>query len=130
MRFNEDFRGPIIPFGAEVHYFPLSQKDKARVHQMADKYMCGISAGYKQHAAGRWAKNLKVIDWDELNESERISQVYLRDLSADQVWPQMKEGRFIFPSMNGDLNQPGLKATEMSRRKVRRDRKQREKDKD
>ena len=40
------------------------------------------------------------------------------------------DGEFIFPLINGDLNQPGLKATEMSRRKVKRDRKQREKEKE
>ena len=125
MRFKEDFRGPIIPFGAEVHHFPLSAKDKARAHQMADKWLSGIFAGYKQHAGGGWAKNLWVIDWDELNESKHISQVYLRDLPSDQVWPQMNGEKFIFPLINGDLNQPGLKATEMSRRAVRRSRKQR-----
>ena len=126
MRFKEDFRGPIIPFGAEVHYFPLSAEDKARVHQMADKWLIGIFAGYKQHAGGGWAKNLSVIDWDELNESKHISQVYLRDLPSDQVRLQMRGEDFIFPFINGDLNQPGLKATEMSRRAVRPSRKQRE----
>ena len=130
MRFKEDFRGPIVPFGVEVQYFQLSAEDQARGHQMADKWLCGIFAGYKQHAGGGWAKNLKVIDWYELDESKHISQVYLRDLPADQVWPQMKDGRFIFPFTNGDLNHPGFKATEMSRRKVKRDGQQREKEKE
>ena len=130
MRSKEDFRGPIIPFGAEVHYFSLSAKDKARVHQMADKWLCGIFAGYKPHAGGGWAKNLKVIDWDELNGSKHICQAYLRDLPADQVWLQIKEGKFICPVINCDLDQPGLRATEMSGRKVKRHRKQREKEKE
>ena len=97
---------------------------------MAHKQLYGIFAGYKQQAGGGWAKNLKVIDWDELNEPQHISKPYLRDLPADQVWPQKEDVKFIFPSINGDLNQPGLKATEMSRRKVKRDRKQREKEKE
>ena len=97
---------------------------------MADKWLSAIFAGYKQHAGGRWAKNLKVIDWDELHEAKHISPVYLQDLPSDQVWPQMKGEDFIFPSINGDLCQPGLRATEMSRRAVRRNRKQREKEKE
>ena len=97
---------------------------------MADKWLSGIFAGYKMQAGGGWAKNLWVINWDELNESKHISQVYLRDLPSDQVWPQMNGEKFIFPLISGDLNQPGLKATEMSRRAVRRNRKQREKQKE
>ena len=56
---------------------------------MADKWLSGIFAGYKQQAEGGWAKNLWVIDWDELNDSKHISQVYLRDLPHEQVWLQM-----------------------------------------
>ena len=128
MRFKEDFRGPIIPFGAEVHYFPLSTEDKARVHQMADKWLLGIFAGYKQQAGGGWANNLWVIDWDELNESKHINQVYLRDIPHAQVWPQMNGDKFIFPLVNGDLIQPGFKATELSRRALKRSRQQKAKE--
>ncbi len=31
-RFEEDFKGPIIPFGAEVSYVPISEADKKRCH--------------------------------------------------------------------------------------------------
>ena len=109
MRFNESFRGPVIRFGCEVHYFPLSQKDKARVHGMADPWLPGFFAGYKQQAGGGWSGNLKIIDWDEMNEAHHISQIYLRDLPADQCWPQMKNGNFVFPFVDNDLKQPDLK---------------------
>ena len=32
-RFGESFKGPIIPFGAQVGYLPNSERDKARIHQ-------------------------------------------------------------------------------------------------
>ena len=32
MRFEEPFDGPIIPFGAEIDYLPITDKDKARLH--------------------------------------------------------------------------------------------------
>ena len=64
----------------------------------------------------------KVIDWDEVNEQKHTSEVYLGDLPSDQVWPQIIHGKFYFPLAEGELNQPGLKATEMSRRQIKKDR--------
>ena len=93
MRFGDNFRGPIIPFGAEVEIFPIISKKTSRVHQMADKWLRGIFAGYKQQAGGGWSGNLKVMDWDELKESHNISQVHLRDLPPGQVWPVIKDGK-------------------------------------
>ena len=40
----------------------------------------------------------------------------------------MKEGEFQFLLADGDLNQPGLKATEMSRSMIERQRMQRQKE--
>ena len=36
MRFAQSYSGLIIPFGAEVHYFPASQSDTAGLHEMSD----------------------------------------------------------------------------------------------
>ena len=36
-RFGQEFRGPIIPFGAEVHYYRNAPADRSRSHEMADK---------------------------------------------------------------------------------------------
>ena len=33
-RFGEPFKGPIIPFGAMVEYYPISTRDQSRLHQL------------------------------------------------------------------------------------------------
>ena len=38
-RFGESFKGPMIPFGAPVEYFPNSARDQARIHQFGKKSM-------------------------------------------------------------------------------------------
>ena len=126
--FGANFRGPAISFGAEVRYFSTPQNDKARVHQMLDKFLSGIPIGYKQQAGGGWSGNLRVLGWDELNEATHVSRVYERDLPADQARPQKVNHKFQSPLINRDLNQPGLKATEMSRRMIERQRMQKQKE--
>lgn len=74
MRFGEDFRGPVIPFGAEIQYYPTSEDDKGRLHQMGDKLLTGLFGGYKQQSGGGWSEVLYVYDWDEVNESTRSQQ--------------------------------------------------------
>ena len=37
LRFGEDFKGPIIPFGALVKYHPISTQDQQRIHQFGSK---------------------------------------------------------------------------------------------
>ena len=49
-RFGEDFRGPIIPCGAEITYKPIRKKDEERLHKFGDQVLSGIFLGYKQHA--------------------------------------------------------------------------------
>ena len=47
---NEDlanqFKGPIVPFGALVEYLPISARDQARIHQFGEKVLPGIFRGY------------------------------------------------------------------------------------
>ena len=38
-RFGYDFRGPLINFGAEILYKPISEADKSRTHQMSAKLL-------------------------------------------------------------------------------------------
>ena len=38
-RFGEAFRGPIIPFGAEVTYKPFADEAKARLHKFGSKVL-------------------------------------------------------------------------------------------
>ena len=33
-RFGQPFKGPIIPFGSLVEYYPISAQDQSRIHQL------------------------------------------------------------------------------------------------
>ena len=32
-RFGQPFKGPVIPFGSLVEYYPVTSKDQSRIHQ-------------------------------------------------------------------------------------------------
>ena len=36
-RFGKPFEGPIIPFGSQVEYHPITAKDQSRIHQCGKK---------------------------------------------------------------------------------------------
>ncbi|MDP7647377.1 MAG: DNA (cytosine-5-)-methyltransferase, partial [Candidatus Woesearchaeota archaeon] len=124
LRFGIDFQGTAIPFGAEIRYYPITQKDKARLHGMGERRLQGIFVGYVQHAGGGWSGDLEIVDWEELDEATHISQVYVKRFKAKEVEPVMYDGEFHFPLAEGDLSQPGLKAHEV--RKLERKKRIRE----
>ena len=45
-RFGKPCKGPIIPFGSLVEYYPLSAKDQSRIHQFGKKALPGLFLGY------------------------------------------------------------------------------------
>ena len=49
-RFNSPFDGPIIVFGSEVKFDPISSKDQSRVHQFGTNVFLGILIGYGSNA--------------------------------------------------------------------------------
>ena len=49
-RFAQPFRGPIIPFGSLVEYYPISAKDQSRIHQFGKKVLPGIFLAYALYA--------------------------------------------------------------------------------
>ena len=49
-RFGEPFKGPIIPFGSLVGYYPISAKDQSRIHQFGKKVLPGLFLGYALYA--------------------------------------------------------------------------------
>ena len=49
-RFGEPFKGPIIPFGSLVEYYPISAKDQSEVHQLGKKVLTGLFLGYALYA--------------------------------------------------------------------------------
>ena len=111
--------GPIIPFGAEIAYLPISQKDKARVHQMGDKLLPGIFIGYEVFAGGGWTGDLLVVDWDNLNDAVNFSEVHVKRFKAPEVQVIKYGARFSFPLAHGDLQQPGPRVREVRQRRSR-----------
>ena len=49
-RFGQPFKGPIIPFGSLVEYYPISAKDQPRIHQFGKKVLPGKFLGYALYA--------------------------------------------------------------------------------
>ena len=56
-RFGKPFKGPIIPFGSLVEYYPISAKDRSRIHQ--------FGLGYSLYAEGIWKGDIMVADTEE-----------------------------------------------------------------
>ncbi len=69
LRFGEDARGPLIPFGAEINYKPSSQQDKDRLHAFGAVLLSGIFVGYQQHVGGGWTGDLLIADSTEIEKS-------------------------------------------------------------
>ena len=78
-RFGEPFKGPIIPFGSLVEYYPISAKDQSRIHQFGKKVLPGLFLGYAL-CAGRIWKGM-VADIEEL-ETMDASEIYSKRLNA------------------------------------------------
>ena len=64
--FGEPFKGPIIPFGSLVEFYPTSAKDQSRIHQFGKKVLPGLFLGYALHAGGIWKGDMMFADIEEL----------------------------------------------------------------
>ena len=53
-RFGEPSKGPIIPFGAIIEYYPISAKDQPRIHQFGEKVLPGLFLGHALYAGQIW----------------------------------------------------------------------------
>ena len=49
-RFGKLLKGPIIPFGSLVVYYPISAEDQSRNHQFGKKVLPGLFLGYALYA--------------------------------------------------------------------------------
>ena len=74
-RFGEPFKGPIIPFGSSVEYYPISATDQSRIHQFGKKVLLGLFLGYALYAARIWKGDILVADIEEL-ETMDASEIY------------------------------------------------------
>ena len=108
MRFGEPFRGPIFPFGCEIYYEPITDDDKRKCHSLGVKVLSGIFVGYKQHHGGGWTGDLRIIDWIQMENAERPSEVYVKTFKSSEIHPVKLHDNFVFPCSTGDLRQPGV----------------------
>jgi hypothetical protein len=99
MRYGIDFTGPIIPFGAQIKYAPISQKDKERVHKFGDKTLAGVFLGYEQHAGGGWSGDLLIADWEEIENAENASEIYPKRFKGNHC--HLPGGEILFPFSGG-----------------------------
>ena len=74
-RFVEPFKGPIIPLGSLVEYYPISAKDQSRINQLGKKVSFGLFLGYALFAGGMWKGDIMVADIEEL-ETMDASEIY------------------------------------------------------
>ena len=80
-RFGEPFKGPIIPFGSLVEYYPISAKDQSRIHQFGKKVFSGLFLGPALYAKRIWKGDMMVADIEEL-ETMDASDIYSERLNA------------------------------------------------
>ena len=95
-RFGEPFKGPIIPFGSLVEYYPISAKYQSRIHQFGKEVLNleGWRDGYRHWGVGndggirnqktqcngsnisqrKWKINFSSRRWDESNFLEEIGK--------------------------------------------------------
>ena len=81
---GESFRGPTIPFGAMVEYYPISTRDQSRLHQVAKKVLLGIFLGYALIVGGLWKRDILIADIEELEKMDAW-EIHPRRIIAKEV---------------------------------------------
>ena len=80
-RFGKPLKGPMIPFGSLVEYYPISAKHQSRIHQFGKKVLPGLFLGYALYAVRIWKGDIMVADIVEL-EAMDASEIYSQRLNA------------------------------------------------
>ena len=101
-RFGQPFKGPIIPFGSSVEYYPKTAKDQSRIHQFGKKVLPGLFLGYALYAGGIWKGDVLIADLEEL-ETMDASEIYSKRLNVKEVIFPKEKGEFIFPIADGRI---------------------------
>ena len=100
-RFGQPLKGPIIPFGSLVEYYPVSVKDQSRIHQFGKEVLPRLFLGYALYAGGIWKGDVLVADLEEL-ETMDSSEIYSKRLNAKGDVSQRKR-RIYFPIADGRI---------------------------
>ena len=105
-RFWKPFKGPIIPFGSLVEYYPISAKDQSRIHQFGKKVLPGLFLGYALYAGRIWNGDIVVADIEEL-ETMDASEIYSKRPNAKEMIFHKENGKFICPVADGRIKLSG-----------------------
>ena len=77
-RFGNAFKAMRIPFGACVDFKPTTPADIENLPAFGEKTRTGIFIGYKLKSGGIFTGDYIVIDTEQLEQAERISDVHPR----------------------------------------------------
>ena len=83
-----------FPFGSLVEYYPISARDRSRIHQFGKKVLPGLFLGYALYAGGIWKGDILVADHEEL-ETMDASEICTERFNAKEV---------ICPKENGNIS--------------------------
>ena len=86
-RFELDFE----PVSNQPHPRHLVKKTKPNCMEWESKHYKEF-LGYGQHAGGGWSEEVAIIDWDELNNAELVSEVHVKTFKYKEVKPVKYEG--------------------------------------
>ena len=102
-RFEEPFKGPIIPFGSlVVENHPISTKDQSWIHQFGKQVLLGIFFGYVLYAGRIWKGDIPVVDLEELEEMD-ASETHAKRLNAKEAKMPDSGEMFIFSVPDGTV---------------------------
>ena len=105
-RFGEPFKGPIMPLGSLVEYYPTSSKGQSRNHQFGKKVLPGLFLGYALYTGGIQKGDVLIADLEELKAMD-ASEIYSDRLNAKEVIFPGENGKFIFPDADGRIKFSG-----------------------
>ena len=105
-RFEQPFKGPIIPFGSLVEYHPITANDQSRIHQFGKKVLLELFLGYALFSVRIWKGDILVADVEDL-ETRDASEIYSKRLNAKEVIFHKENGKFIFPAEDGRIKLSG-----------------------
>ena len=95
-RYNSDFQVPLIPFGAQIEYKPMSEKDLEKLHTYGRKVLSGIFMGYHQKAGGAWNGDILIADWEEIENLESPRDIHLKQIPFAQTFVSKENEQFRF----------------------------------
>ena len=70
-RYGQTFDGPSSPFGTLVEFFPITAKDKSRVHQFGKKTLNDIFLGYVSRAEGGCSGDLMMAYYEDFCKNQK-----------------------------------------------------------